>query len=74
MTEQELTAYFETADLPQTLRIDRATTQHDVKEAVARNLETMRTEVKHAGARHRLMRIINALEHPYDGPEIPGRW
>lgn len=74
MTVQDLTAYFETADLPQTLRIDRATTQHDVKEAVARNLETMRTEAKHSGASHRLMRIINALEHPYDGPGIPGRW
>jgi hypothetical protein len=73
MTEQELIDYFKTADLPESLRIDRATTQFEVKEAVARNIETMRTDLKNTGAKHRLERIVNALEHPYDGPGIPSR-
>lgn len=71
MTEQELIAYFETADLPETLRLDRASTQYDVKEAVTRNIEIMRTDLKNSNAKHRLMMIAHALEHPYDGPEIP---
>ena len=71
MTEQELITYFETASLPEKLRIDRATTQFDVKEAVARNLETIRIDPKNENAKHRLMQIVHALEHPYSGPEIP---
>ncbi|MEN0053380.1 MAG: hypothetical protein AAGC65_06910 [Mucilaginibacter sp.] len=71
MTEQELIAYFETATLPETLRIDRATTQFEVKEAVARNLETIRMDPQNENARYRLVQIIHALEHPYSGPEIP---
>jgi hypothetical protein len=71
MTEQELITYFETASLPETLRIDRATTQFEVKEAVARNLETIRMDPKNENAKHRLMQIIHALEHPYSGPAIP---
>lgn len=71
MTEQELIAYFETATLPETLRIDRATTQFEVKEAVARNLETIRIDPQNENAKYRLMQIIRALENPYSGPEIP---
>ncbi|WP_184546250.1 DUF6965 family protein [Mucilaginibacter sp. FT3.2] len=73
MTEQELIAYFETANLPETLRLDRASTQFEVKEAVARNIEIMQTDLKNSNAKHRLMMIVHALEHPYSGPEIPSR-
>jgi len=73
MTEQELITYFENKELPETLRIDRATTQNEVKEAVTRNIETMLSNPKVTGAKHRLTQIKNALETPYDGPEIPGR-
>jgi hypothetical protein len=34
MTDPEIIAYFKDKTLPQTLRIDRATTQHEVKDAV----------------------------------------
>ncbi|WP_179412715.1 DUF6965 family protein [Mucilaginibacter sp. E4BP6] len=71
MTDQELTVYFETATLPETLRINRAITQFSVKEAVSRNLDAMRSDPKNMHARHRLTEIRNALEHPYNGPEIP---
>jgi len=71
MTSQELIAYFESAKLPETLRLDRACTQHDVKESVARNLETMRLDNDNGRAKHRLTQIMNALETPYDGPGIP---
>jgi hypothetical protein len=73
MTDQELIAYFETADLPTTLRLDRASTQYAVKDAVERNLELLKQGDKGGHARHRLMQIINALENPYSGPEIPSR-
>jgi hypothetical protein len=72
MTDKELIAYFDTAILPDKLRIDRATTQFDVKDAVARNIEAMNFIPNDGRARYRLMSIKNALENPYDGPEIPG--
>jgi len=38
MTNEELIAYFENKELPEFLRINRAITQHEVKEAVRRNI------------------------------------
>ncbi len=73
MTDEELIAYFENAALPSTLRLDRATTQYEVKEAVERNIEMLKQGDKGGHARHRLTQIMNAIEHPYDGPEIPKR-
>ena len=70
MTEQELIDYFADKDLPETLRIDRATTQHEVRAAVDRNID-MLTNPKPGGAKHRLTQIMNALEIPYSGREIP---
>lgn len=71
MTDEELIAYFEHAILPDTLRLDRATTQHLVKEAVHRNLEMMKANPADTRCRHRLNMIAIAMEKPYDGPEIP---
>ena len=71
MTDEELIAYFEHADLPDSIRLDMATTQYNVKAAVDQNLEAMRADPKDMRSRHRLRRIANAIEHPYDGPEIP---
>ena len=68
MTPQQLTDYFETATLPETLRLDRASTQHNVKEAVKRNLETMTLNNDGGRAKHRLIQIMNAQGTPYDGP------
>jgi hypothetical protein len=71
MTPQELITYFETATLPETLRLDRASTQLDVTDAVQRNIETMLLNSDNGRARHRLLQIKNALETPYSGPAIP---
>ena len=71
MTPQELIAYFKTVTLPETLRLDRASTQLEVKEAVRRNIETMLLDKDGGRAMHRLLQIKNALETPYNGPEIP---
>jgi hypothetical protein len=72
MTDEEIIDYFKTAVLSDILRLDRACTQHEVKEYVPRNIELMLSNPKDPGARHRLLNMINALEHPYDGPGIPG--
>jgi hypothetical protein len=64
-------AYFESIDLPETLRLDRASTQFEVKDAVKRNIETMLLNTDNGRAKHRLIQIMNALISPYNGPEIP---
>jgi predicted component of type VI protein secretion system len=71
MNPQELIAYFKTADLPETLRLDRASTQCEVKEAVRRNIETMLLDRDGGRAMHRLIQIWNGLEIPYSGQAIP---
>jgi hypothetical protein len=73
MTDQELIAYFENATLPEILRINRAITQYEVKDAVERNIEMIKQGDKGGHAQHRLTQIMNAIENPYNGPEIPGR-
>jgi hypothetical protein len=71
MTDQELFAYFDNKELPQSLRIDRATTQHEVAEAVRRNVENIRAAPQDHRSRNRLVDIMKALETPYSGPELP---
>ncbi len=71
MTDQELIAYFDNKEMPSTLRLDRATTQFEVKDAVQRNIDNITANPNDHHSRHRLTRIMEALEHPYDGPEIP---
>ena len=71
MTDQELIAYFDNKELPQILRIDRATTQFDVAEAVKRNIENILANPQDHRSRRRLVNIMDALETPYSGPEKP---
>lgn len=71
MTDEEIIAYFKDKTLPGMLRIDRATTQHEVKEAVERNIANIGANPQDHRSRHRLVRIVEALETPYDGPAIP---
>jgi ribosome recycling factor len=71
MTNEELITYFISKELPEVLRIDRASTQHEVKEAVQRNIETLKADPNDIRAKHRLTQIMNALEIPYSGQEIP---
>ena len=71
MTDEELIAYFKAVELPNTLRLDRASTQLNVKGAVERNLQTMNEDSKDMRCRHRLRMIAHALEQPYTGQGIP---
>ncbi|WP_454803402.1 DUF6965 family protein [Mucilaginibacter phyllosphaerae] len=71
MTDEELIAYFEHAKLPDTLRLDRASTQYNVAQAVTYNLDLLRTDTSDHRCRHKLTRIAYAMENPYNGPEIP---
>lgn len=71
MTDVEIIAYFKDKSLPQVLRLDRATTQHEVKDAVERNIANITADPHDQRSRHRLTRIMEAMETPYDGPEIP---
>jgi hypothetical protein len=72
MTDEELITYFECTPLPEKLRLDMATTQFDVAQNVKNNLASMLADPKDHHCRNRLIKIANAMEHPYDGPEIPG--
>lgn len=71
MTAEGFSAYFENIDLPQQLRLDRACTQFNVAERVKRLLENMVRQPENWRHGHELMRIKNALENPYSGPEVP---
>jgi len=71
MTNEELIAYFKDQELPQILRINRAITQHEVADAVQRNIELLQHNKNDSRAKHRLIQIMDALENPYDGPAIP---
>jgi hypothetical protein len=71
MTNEELIAWFKDKELPKVLRINRAITQHEVQNAVKRNIENLLANPNDNRAKHRLTDIMTALETPYDGPEIP---
>jgi len=71
MTNEELITYFENKELPEILRLDRASTQYEVTDSVKRNIEMMLSNTDAGRAKHRLTQAMNALEAPYGGPEIP---
>jgi hypothetical protein len=71
MTVEELSAYFENIALPEQLRLDRACTQFNVADRVNHLLENMKVQPENWRHKHQLIRIKNALENLYAGPEIP---
>jgi hypothetical protein len=71
MSYEELYNYFGSITLPEPLRLDRACTQIDVKEHVEQLLINMKEFPENWRHHHRLLKIKNALENPYNGPEIP---
>lgn len=71
MTNEELITWFKDKELPKELRINRAITQHEVQDAVKRNIENLLVNPNDKRAKHRLADIMTALETPFDGPEIP---
>jgi hypothetical protein len=71
MSDQDIFDYFKDKTLPEILRLDRATTQFEVKDAVKRNIEALKGNSQDHHAKHRLLRIIDAIDKPYSGPELP---
>jgi hypothetical protein len=71
MNFDELTQYFANIELPQELRLDRATTQFNVADQVKILLTNMQLYPENWRHQHRLLKIKNALENPYNGPGIP---
>jgi hypothetical protein len=71
MNDPELIAYFKDKTLPEVLRLDLATTQHEVRDAVERNIANIIADPQDHRSRRRLARMMEAIETPYDGPGIP---
>lgn len=67
MNYEELKEYFDNAVLPETIQIERATTQYEVARFVKQDLESLKINPNDQGCRHRLMQIKNAIEVPYQG-------
>jgi hypothetical protein len=71
MTDAELIAYFETAELPDMLRIDRATKQYELPKYVGHYLDLLKQTPDDKDARFWLLQIKKALDEPFAGQEIP---
>jgi hypothetical protein len=71
MTDAELIAYFENADLPEMLRVDRATKQYELPHFVNYYLNKLRERPNDKDLRFWLLRIKKALDEPFSGQEIP---
>jgi len=67
MTDQQLIDYFKKKVLPETLRINRAITQHHVSEQVNKNIAMLLADSNNDHARHRLKQIVAAIDPPYKG-------
>lgn len=71
MTDTELIAYFEAADLPDMLRVDRATKQYELPKYVKQYVDSLRQRPEDKNARYWLFRIKKAMDEPFTGQEIP---
>lgn len=71
MTDAELIAYFETASLPDMLRVDRATRQYELPHYVKQYTNLLKQKPEDKNVRYWLLRIKMALDEPFAGQEIP---
>jgi len=71
MTDAELITYFEAAELPETLRIDRATWQYELRHYVEHYTNLLLQRPDDKNVRFWLLRIKKALDQPFAGQEIP---
>jgi hypothetical protein len=71
MTDIELIAYFEAADLPEMLRVDRATKQYELPKYVKQYTDQLKQQPLDKNARFWLLRIKKAIEEPFAGQEVP---
>jgi hypothetical protein len=71
MTDAELIAYFESAELPEMLRVDRATRQYELPRYVKQYVDSLKQRPEDKNVRYWLLRIKKALDEPFAGQEIP---
>lgn len=71
MTDDELIAYFEAANLPDMLRVDRATRQYELPHYVKHHTDLLKQKPEDKNIRYWLLRIKMALDEPFAGQEIP---
>jgi hypothetical protein len=71
MTDAELIAFFEAADLPEMLRVDRATKQYELPRYVKQYIDQLKQQPQDKNARFWLLRIKKAIEEPFAGQEVP---
>lgn len=71
MTDAELISYFENTELPEMLRIDRATKQYELPQYVKQYIDSLKQRPEDKSIRYWLLRIKKALDEPFAGQEIP---
>jgi hypothetical protein len=71
MTDAELIAYFENAELPEMLRVDRATKQYELPKYASQYVNLLKQKPEDKNVRFWLLRIKKALDEPFNGQEIP---
>jgi hypothetical protein len=71
MTDAELIAYFESAQLPDMLRVDRATKQYQLPQFTQYYIDRLKQRPDDKDIRFWLLRIKKALDEPFNGQEIP---
>ena len=71
MTDSELIAFFENTDLPESLRIDRATTQHELPRHAKHYTDLLVQKPGDKNVRYWLLRVKKAIDEPFAGQEIP---
>jgi hypothetical protein len=72
MTDAELIAYFENTELPEMLRVDRATKQYELPKHASHYVNLLKQRPEDKNVRFWLLRIKKALDEPFNGQEIPG--
>jgi hypothetical protein len=71
MTDAELIAYFENANLPDMLRLDRATKQYELHQYAKQYIDALKLRPEDKNVRYWLLRVKKALDEPFAGQEIP---
>jgi len=71
MTDAELISFFENTDLPESLRIDRATTQHELPRYAKQYTDSLIQKPANKNIRYWLLRVKKAIDEPFAGQEIP---
>jgi hypothetical protein len=71
MSDAELISFFENTDLPESLRIDRATTQHELPRYAKYYTDLLKQKPADKNVLYWLLRVKKAIDEPFAGQDIP---